>query len=103
MHRGSPSIEGDSSFCGGWGRQAPGGAQSPQKVEKSSFCGGWQREEVLRDHSSSSVVKFKVYECRGQSSTVIDELTFFGKRRSMFAYILGDIAMKTGSKYFQKF
>ena len=42
-------------------------------------------------------------ECRGQSSTVIHELTFFGKRRSMFAYILGDIAMKTGNKYFQKF
>ena len=78
-------------------------AHPPQKEEFSTFSGGWKREEVLRDHSSSSVVKFKVYECRGQSSTVIHELTFFGKRISMFAYILGDIAMKTGNRYFQKF
>ena len=39
-------MEGDSSFCGGWGRQAPGGAQSPQKEEKSSFGGGWVRQAL---------------------------------------------------------
>ena len=43
----------------------------------------------------------KFYECHRHSSTVIHELTFFSKKRPMFAYILGALAMNTGNKYFQ--
>ena len=60
-NRDPPSMEGDSSSCVGWVREAAVGAHPPQREEFSLFSGGWRREEVLRDCSSSpssSFVKF---------------------------------------------
>ena len=72
-------------------------------IDKKIFYNNSRTVSFFQIYRHGTLLRYSRVTKFGQSSTVIHELTFFGKRISMFAYILGDIAMKTGNRYFQKF